>query len=94
MKNNSVGKSGKITKVRENNYDLLRIISTFAVILIHVNAFYVSKITKEAGNEYEEVMEETISSDNSSDDGYYVITGNGECKCNRWKGKCNHYKKW
>lgn len=45
MKNNSVGKSGKITKVRENNYDLLRIISTFAVILIHVNAFYVSKIT-------------------------------------------------
>ena len=45
MANNSVINSGKITKVRENNYDLLRIISTFAVILIHVNAFYISKMT-------------------------------------------------
>ena len=36
------------------------------------------KITKEAGNEYEEVMEETISSDNSSDDGGNIASGDGE----------------
>ena len=41
MANNSVENSEKITKPRENNYDLLRIISTFAVILIHVNAFFI-----------------------------------------------------
>ena len=52
MANNSVINSGKITKVRENNYDLLRIISTFAVILIHVNAFYISKMTDYASNLY------------------------------------------
>ena len=52
MTNNSVINSGKITKVRENNYDLLRIISTFAVILIHVNAFYISKMTDYASNLY------------------------------------------
>lgn len=26
---------------RQSNYDLLRIISTFAVVLIHVNGFYI-----------------------------------------------------
>lgn len=43
MTNNSVINSEKSIKPRENNYDLLRIISTFAVILIHVNAIYISK---------------------------------------------------
>ena len=28
----------KIIKSRQSNYDLLRLISTFAVVLIHVNA--------------------------------------------------------
>ena len=36
------------------------------------------KITKKAGNEYEEVMEEIISNYNSSDDGGNIASGDGE----------------
>lgn len=37
------------------------------------------KITKKAGNEYEEVMEENSSGNDRGNDGSYVIAGNGEC---------------
>lgn len=37
-----VGQVMNISKAREDNYDLLRIISSIAVIAIHVNAGYLS----------------------------------------------------
>lgn len=35
-------------KERESNYDLLRIVSTVAVITIHVSGFYVNSIINSA----------------------------------------------
>lgn len=43
MKNNSILTEQNRTASRFNNYDLLRIVSTVAVILIHVNWHYFSK---------------------------------------------------
>lgn len=44
----------KITHQRENNYDLLRIISSIAVITIHVSVSYLNAITDDSilGNIY------------------------------------------
>lgn len=52
MEKYSVNNFGKTSNLRYNNYDLLRIVSTFAVILIHVNAFYISKMTDYTSNLY------------------------------------------
>ena len=52
MEKYSVNNFGKTSNLRENNYDLLRIVSTFAVILIHVNVFYISKMTDYTSNLY------------------------------------------
>ena len=58
------------------------------------DAYHKELISRVTEKVYEEVMEEIISNYNSSDDGDYIASGDGKCRCSEWKRNSRNYKEW